>query len=210
MILENRTRYRSADLERVILLALEEAGITAHARDKVEVGYDSRGFSGFCYFGHVTPPRLLRGKGPRSARMVLRVPSPDPKPPRPRGDCPTHKVASVEDGRGPDSYPGSVFFRCPHGCRFIETATERKAKDPGPFDVDAFVWLVRHEVGHWRGLAHTQMAPTLRRWKDWTDAGRPLPPWAAGLAVALEDAPPARPRKPPPDREAERCGLPDY
>lgn len=144
MILDNRTRYRSSDLQSVIEVALTEAGIESHARDRILVNY-GHGFSGYCYFGHVTPAKQRRG---REARMVLRVPQP---------------------------------------------------RDGELFDVDAFVWLVRHEVAHWRGLDHKQMAPTMRRWKDWTDAGRPLPAWAEGVRVALDDMPPPRLKKPRPD-----------
>ncbi len=203
MILDNRTRYRSADLERVILLALEEAGITAHARDRVLVNY-RRGLSGYCFFGFVTPGKLRSGK--REARMVLGVP--DPQPPTPKwrirahaGRCSTHDLPCTPDGspQSPPYKPEDVFMLCPRGCRWIQTEHDRKPIVPEPvkpLDVAGFGWLVRHEVGHWRGLDHPQMHPTIRTWKAWGAAGRPLPSWAAGLEIAIEDAPPPRPKKP--------------
>lgn len=63
-----------------------------------------------------------------------------------------------------------------------------------PLDVKHIVWLVRLEVGHWRGLSHAQVATTLRYWyraerrrragpvgEEW-----PTPEWAEGLTVAIE------------------------
>lgn len=149
MILENRTRYRTADLEAVILLALEEAGLGRGGRDRVVVVYGT-GFSGWCYKGRIT-----RWNG--HARMRLRLPRPSP--------------AGAQDG--------------------------------WTFDVAGFVWLVRHEVGHWRGLDHSQMHPMIRDWKPWIDAGKPLPAWAADLRVAIEDAEPDL-RKPRPTADAQR------
>ncbi len=207
MILDNRTRYRSADLERVILLALEEAGITSHARDRVLVHHDRTGrhFSGWCYFGFVTPGKLQRGG--RKPRMVLRLPDPDPKPTwnersQVGGFCPTHqKVACKPDGEPscPPYEPGSRFMRCPHGCRWIQTPyTPSEPQTNLPLDVALFVWLVRHEVGHWRGLDHKQMHPLMRWRKEWLAAGRPLPEWAADVTVALENAKPEAKKKPTP------------
>ncbi len=168
MILDNRTRYRSADLEAAILKALAEAGITSHARDRVLVNVSHFGFSGVCYLGGHLPPKLRGGVG-RSPKMILRLP----------------RIPDVPcDPGAPDP-----FARC--GC-------------PVHFDVGLFVWLVRHEVGHWRGLRHEQMAPGMRYRKLWLDSGRFLPDWAAEVSVGLEDAPPARRRKNPPEPGAER------
>lgn len=69
MIIDNRTRYVTADLERIILGALNEFGVTKHARDRVLIKPGP--FSGWCYFGHVQ----LRGK---VSRMVLRIPNAPP------------------------------------------------------------------------------------------------------------------------------------
>lgn len=149
MILENRTRYRTADLEAVILAALAEAGLGRGSHDRVVVVYGT-GFSGWCFKGRIT-----RWNG--HARMRLRVPRPS--------------TAGAQDG--------------------------------WTFDVTAFVWLVRHEVGHWRGLDHSQMHPLLRDWKPWQAAGKPLPAWAADLSVAIEDTEPDL-RKPRPTADAKR------
>ena len=215
MILDNRTRYRSADLERVILLALEEAGITSHARDRVLVNHGQRGadYSGWCYFGRVTPPKLISSG--RAPRMVLRIPDPAGVKPSPRivrmvaRQCPTHGLPAAPDPStvldDPRFPAGSEILRCPRGCSFVRSLFEVPPPRLVPFDVILFGWLVRHEVGHWRGLAHTQMAPVMRWRKVWEAEGRPLPAWCREQVVHLEDAPPAKPsRKPPPDREAER------
>ena len=159
MILDNRTRYRTVDLESIILLAICETDITAYARDRVLVTYSSRGFSGWCYYGAVTPPKLARGT--RKPRMTLRVPDPS--------RVPLDAVTRIQ-----------------------------------PLDVAAFVWLVRHEVAHWRGLKHKQMSATIRYWKAWNVAGRPLPSWADGLTVAIDDAPPARTKKAAPSADDAR------
>jgi len=146
MKLENRTRYRSADLEAIILRVLDSFGIAKHGRDRVVVQYGRVGFSGCAYVGPI-----MRWNG--HARMRLRLPDP--------------------------------------------------AKSTKAFDVAAFVWLVRHEVAHWSGLHHPDMAPTLRRWAAWEAAGRPVPVWAEGMTVAIEDAP-SPPAKPRPTADARR------
>lgn len=74
MIIENSTRYSTTDLERILLLALVDAGITSHAHDRIAIKYSSSGsFTGWCYYGDVTPP-ILRSTGQRRTRMVLRLP----------------------------------------------------------------------------------------------------------------------------------------
>lgn len=221
MILDNRTRYRSADLERAILLALEEAGITSHARDRVLVTCNRSGYSGYCYFGDVKPRKLARGG--RRPRMKLRLP--DPNPPESRYHyavrhdlCPNHiqhgpgnALACVPDGEVPPELglpPGSRYMRCPKGCRWIQEPSNRVEPKPQadrPLDIKKFVWLVRHEVGHWRGLKHTQMAPTMRKWKAWKEAGCPLPEWAKDLSVGIEEALPVRPKKPGTNQDAVRA-----
>lgn len=152
MILDNRTRYRSADLTMIILGALAEAGIEHHGRDRVVVVYGSGvNFSGSAYLG-----KIRRWNG--CARMRLRLPRPD--------------VA---------------------------------------FDFPQFVWLVRHEVGHWRGLNHSQMADSLLHWKRGlrkrlgpVGSELPLPFWAADLSVAVEDVEPEPNRKARPTADVVR------
>lgn len=135
MILDNRTSYASADLERIILGALQEFGITKHARERVVVKpYAS--YSGWCFFGHVQIGKR--------ARMTIRIPTSE-------------------------------------------------------LDVARLVWLVRHEVGHWAGLEHTQMGTALRYWHR-KERGRrrpidgpvgcerPIPDWATGLTVSVAPA----------------------
>lgn len=128
MILDNRTKWSTPELEAIVLAALAEFDVP-HARERVHVVY-GRSFSGFCYFPW-TNVAAMRGRrfrrGHAGARMVLRVPRPN----------------------------------------------------VGPFDVAQFVWLVRHEVGHWRGLRHSQMHPVMRHRSLWEKDGRSLPPWAA-------------------------------
>lgn len=214
MLLDNRTRYRSSDLEAVILLALEEAGITAHAKDRVLVSY-GRSFSGFCYFGFNTPNKLRSGK--LEPRMALCVPDPRPSINDAArraiaGKCPTHGVPCVEeDGPPLAMYPeGSRHMKCPVGCAWIQTRRELPPDVDQPLDIAAFVWLVRHEVGHWRGLDHKQMHPTMRRWEDWKKAGKPLPAWAASVSVAIDEAPPPRARKARPDPNVARAKRADH
>lgn len=67
MILQNHTRHASADLERIILGALAEFGITSHAHDRVRVASSAGGYSGYCYYGRNKPP-------PGRPRMWLRIP----------------------------------------------------------------------------------------------------------------------------------------
>lgn len=157
MILENHTRYRTADLERVILGALNAAGIERHGRDRVVVTYTrGGGFTGEAWKGKVT-----RWNG--HPRMRLRLP----------------EVGEFET-----------------------------------VDFPQLVWLVRHEVAHWQGLDHSQMAPSLLYWyrherrriSSTTPVGSelPLPDWAAGLEVELEDEEPVHPTKPRPVADDRR------
>lgn len=188
MILDNRTRYRSSDLEAIVLLALREAGVTAHARDRVLVSYSSRGLSGWCYYGAVTPPKFASGT--RKPRMTLRMPDPGAAP----FVCGTCCGLKHE-------------WSCPvcGGKGTVDNVNDAlTSRGDKPLDVAAFVWLVRHEVAHWRGLKHKQMASTIRHWNAWKDAGRPLPSWAEGLTVAIDAAPPVRVKKPVPSADVER------
>lgn len=160
MILENRTCYRTADLEAIIRAGLAEFSIKS-GRERVHVVY-GRAFSGFCYYPWSRPlPKGTRTRKHTGARMVLRVP-------RPR------------------------FPACDLG-----TVDEASRCDRHGFDVAEFVWLVRHEIGHWRGLKHPQMAPMMRHRKVW-EAGagdvppRSLAPWAAGMRVGVEPVEPSR------------------
>lgn len=206
MILENHTRYRSADLERVILHALEDAGIERRGRDRVVVVY-GRGFSGWCFKGTV---RRWNG----CARMRLRVPNPDARKVPSKavirmdaGLCSVHGDACAIDGACGDTYPpGSVFRLCPQGCRWVQVPRhdEGPPRPPPPFDVRQFVWLVRHEVAHWRGLEHSQMHRLIRDWQPWIDAGRPLPAWADDMTVGLESEAPPRKGQPRPTADERR------
>ncbi len=197
MILENRTRYRSADLEAVILGALAEAGLGRGGRDHVVVVYGSS-FSGWCYKGRIT-----RWNG--CARMRLRLPRPGEAK-----DCRScHGLGWFGDDDQPtiDRRGGRACLDCSGNAKI----------PPKPFDFPQFVWLVRHEVGHWRGLDHSQMGPSLLYWRRPEGRARlrsfvasgpvgselPLPAWAADLDVAVEDAEPDL-RKPRPTADATR------
>ncbi len=145
MKLDNRTRYRSADLERIILAALADAGIKRPRRDRVLVVHSrGEGYSGRCWIG--TDITSWRGH----ARMRLRLPVPS------------------------------------------------QAK---PLDVAVLVWLVRHEVAHWRGLRHEQMSRALLT----HNASDPVPAWSVGLTVAVEDAAPESATRREVDPDAKRA-----
>lgn len=167
MILENRTRYRSADLEKVIHLALAEHEIAGHARERVIVIY-GKYFSGFCRYpwaamGSAKARGLRTKRGHAGARMVLRLP-------RPEATAVTSKVVKIGD---PDA----------------------NSRPTSALDLGMLVWLVRHEIDHWRGLRHSQMHPAKLKASVWRESGSVLPAWAADCFVGLEEAEPVRARK---------------
>lgn len=93
---------------------------------------------------------------------------------------PKHKFV-----RGPDGY----FLRDARGKpkKFpiesfrMKLIVPHPSKVDGMLDMHEFVWLVRHEVGHWQGLSHKQMGEKLR----WHDRNHPNPQDFDGLRIGI-------------------------
>ena len=56
------------------------------------------------------------------------------------------------------------------------------------YSVEHIIAVIRHEVGHWRGLKHSQMSGSLLRTYDFRLADHP---WAQNLPLGVQEAPKA-------------------
>lgn len=88
-----------------------------------------------------------------------------------------------------------------HGCAMLLRLPHPEHVD-SKLDPAQVALLVRHEVGHWRGLRHRQMSGMLL---DWPRVGAELPGWAEGIEIPLHVRP--EPAKLAPEERRERIAA---